>query len=365
MNLLIGMAVSLLALGAGTVRGTLTGGELPLDQPYVRAYCGLRADGLHEQVLEGEVERETGRFELSELPEDTPCELYGGSSELQGKVELSVGEGQTLETIIPIVPRNNAPPSAWSPLGLSLSSRLQFPRASSAAVAGLNLSLNVDLGRWRDPSQGARLRVYGFDLGLLSRVDDQGFGLQAGLGVRACGWVGVQVGLVASSREPEVGEAPGCIFGVAGVQLGGAWAYADVAIGLQLAAGMSKNFNVVGVQLAGLVAESHGAAGVQLGGLVALAEWPSGVQVGGVSSIARDRFEGVQLAGLVNVVEHYWARGLQIAPGLNYAPCLEGAQIGLINVAKRARGVQLGLINVIGRRVRPVLNLGRDHCAIW
>ncbi|HVH98097.1 MAG TPA: hypothetical protein VM869_05290 [Enhygromyxa sp.] len=126
---------------------------------------------------------------------------------------------------------------------------------------------------------------------------------------------------------------------------------------------MAEDFNLIGVQVSGIVGRSHGAlGGVQVAGAVAWASWPMGVQIGGGASVADWKLDGVQLAGLANVVVEEAANGVQISSAVNYAPCLRGAQIGLVNVARQAAGVQVGLINLIGRRVTPVFNVGVDRC---
>ncbi len=334
-----------LASATGTVTGTIHERGEPLDQPFVRTWCPT--------YKTTEVDPETGRFEVT-VPAGE-CHLVAGTNTGFRDVTVEVVEGETVELELEMVPRDLAKPTRWSPLGLSLKPDLQWPAGADVGVAFLNLNL----------AASDRLRVYGFDLGIVNRVRDRGYGLQAGVVARTCGWTGLQTGVVTKALEPEEEDPnhPGCDFGLDGVQLALAHADADLVYGLQLAGLMAEDFNLVGLQLAGVVARSHGAlVGLQAAGVVAWSEWPNGLQVGGLLSVASFQLYGVQLAGVANVALQHPANGLQISSAFNYARCVRGLQIGLINVAEKAAGVQLGLINIIGRRLTPVLNAGTDRC---
>lgn len=73
----------------------------------------------------------------------------------------------------------------------------------------------------------------------------------------------------------------------------------------------------------------------------------SGAQLtAGMNWVSEDA-RGAQLAGLANAADR--AAGLQATFGGNYAGAMRGAQIGIVNVARRsASGAQLGVLNVGG-----------------
>ena len=334
-----------LASATGTVTGTIREGGAPLDEPLVRTWCPTYKSTPADPA--------TGRFELT-LPVGE-CSLVGITNTGFRYVTVEVVEGEAVELELEMVPRYLPGPTSWSPLGLSLTSELQWPAGDDVGVAFLNLNL----------ASSERLRVYGLDLGVVNRVRGGGYGVQAGVVVHACEWTGLQTGVVTKSLDPaEDRNEPTCGFGVTGVQLALAHAESDLVRGVQLAGFVAEDFIVVGVQLAGVVGRSEGGLdGVQAAGVVAWSEWPRGLQVGGVVSVANWRLAGVQLSGVANVALQHPANGAQISSTFNYARCVRGLQVGLINVAERAAGVQLGLINIVGRRVMPVLNVGTQRCA--
>ena len=91
---------------------------------------------------------------------------------------------------------------------------------------------------------------------------------------------------------------------------------------------------------------TDGGHGVQLAGVSnTSAHKFNGLQLGGVSNITAGMDKGVQLSGILNV-SSAMQRGLQWG-AVNYADSLNGAQIGVFNIArKRPKGWQVGLINL-------------------
>lgn len=85
--------------------------------------------------------------------------------------------------------------------------------------------------------------------------------------------------------------------------------------------------------------------GVQIAGLVNIVEQPmSGVQIAGVANISKGIDHGLQLSALANVASGH-ATGVQVS-GYNYADTLNGWQVGFINsVASHNNGWQVGVFN--------------------
>jgi len=100
---------------------------------------------------------------------------------------------------------------------------------------------------------------------------------------------------------------------------------------------------------------ADGGQGVQLSGISnTSAHMFNGLQLSALSNVTCGMNHGVQLAGLLNV-SSVMTRGLQMA-AFNYADSLNGAQIGVFNIArKRPKGWQVGLVNLsydsIGHKV--------------
>ena len=100
---------------------------------------------------------------------------------------------------------------------------------------------------------------------------------------------------------------------------------------------------------------ADGGHGVQLSGVSnTSAHLFNGLQLSSISNITAGMDKGVQLSGILNA-SSAMQRGLQLGT-INYADSLNGAQIGVFNIArKRPKGWQVGLINVsydsIGHKV--------------
>ena len=128
-----------------------------------------------------------------------------------------------------------------------------------------------------------------------------------------------------------------------------------------------------GVSVVGILAGDECVKGVQIGGAFAFADRMCGLQLGGIASVTPYGMTGVQVAGLLSQVSEdnrAVNRGLQIAC-YNGAESMSGVQIGLINYALPAKDgwvVQIGLVNGIthdkhatyfsGMRYMPILNVG-------
>lgn len=69
------------------------------------------------------------------------------------------------------------------------------------------------------------------------------------------------------------------------------------------------------------------------------------MQWAGLANINKERFNGLQVAGLVNTATN--VRGVQIGGLVNVANDVKGVQFaGLVNIAKNS-DVPIGLINII------------------
>ena len=91
---------------------------------------------------------------------------------------------------------------------------------------------------------------------------------------------------------------------------------------------------------------ADGGHGVQLSGLSnTSAQVFNGWQLSSISNITAGMDKGLQLSNILNV-SSAMQRGLQLG-AINYADSLNGAQIGLFNIArKRPKGWQVGLVNL-------------------
>ena len=104
-----------------------------------------------------------------------------------------------------------------------------------------------------------------------------------------------------------------------------------------LSIGLTSNTDTLkGVQANMLSNYSGHVEGLQLSGFSNISSSPMrGVQVSGITNISMGVENGIQAAGLLNISSGYM-RGLQVS-GYNYADELNGAQIGIINVAEAPR----------------------------
>ncbi len=107
--------------------------------------------------------------------------------------------------------------------------------------------------------------------------------------------------------------------------------------------GIMKGMQIGGANLAGNM------KGMQLNAMFGFVKKDfKGVQLAGM--VNKDwNMEGVQISGLVNIVDGDKMAGLQIAILGNKAMTTEssGVQFGFINQATSMKGIQIGLINII------------------
>jgi hypothetical protein len=212
------------------------------------------------------------------------------------------------------------PPPPYFPVNFSF----LFPLSTNAGTPDLwtHLDLALILGRVG--------YVDGVQLGLLDYV--------------AHGLRGAQIGAAAITGDS-----------AAGLQVGGAFAYADGPF--------------TGVQIAGLAGWAlHDVHGLQIGGAGNQVYGDfEGVEVGGVANLARQQVTGVQAAGLFNIGR---VNGLQLGV-INVSQEVRGAQVGILNVARRIDGLQLGVINVTDRLdgesigLAPIPRRGGVHVVVW
>ncbi len=114
------------------------------------------------------------------------------------------------------------------------------------------------------------------------------------------------------------------------VQVAGVANVADTVTAAQVA-GVWNGANVLhGAQVSGVI--NHGQ------------RVENAVQVAGVINNARDGEMQVQIAGVGNVADTLVSA--QVAGLFNYAKCLYGVQIGVVNIARQNKGLQLGLLNL-------------------
>ena len=138
--------------------------------------------------------------------------------------------------------------------------------------------------------------------------------------------------------------------GLNGVELGGVINIDKKKVqGLQ-AAGVANVVGgpVKGVQLAG----SHNIVldsvqGLQAAGIGNFNKGKlKGVQLAGVMNKVSDSVEGMQAAGIINIAKGQ-VKGLQLAGVVNRTSRLRGVQIGLVNIADTSEGYGIGLINIV------------------
>jgi hypothetical protein len=123
----------------------------------------------------------------------------------------------------------------------------------------------------------------------------------------------------------------------------------DLLSGVQAAGFMNTaNGDLKGVQAAGFLNETKGdIVGVQAAGFLNDAKGSvSGIQASGFLNNMDGEMNGAQTAGFLNVA-HGSSKGAQISGFLNIAGDIDGAQIGVINVAKSNSGIALGVFNFI------------------
>lgn len=138
--------------------------------------------------------------------------------------------------------------------------------------------------------------------------------------------------------------------GLNGVELGGVINIDKRKVeGLQ-AAGIANVVGgpVKGVQLAG----SHNIVldsvhGLQAAGVGNFNKGKlKGIQLAGIMNKVSDSVEGMQAAGIINIAKKQ-TKGLQLSGVVNVAHKLKGVQIGLVNIADTSEGYGIGLINIV------------------
>ncbi len=122
--------------------------------------------------------------------------------------------------------------------------------------------------------------------------------------------------------------------------------------GFQVAGGYNLIVGeALGAQIAGGInqIEGEGRAAQIAGGLnLSMGALNRGAQVSGGLNYAQGRHDGPQVSGGGNLALD-GARGVQIAGGFNYAGELSGLQISVINVTSgEVQGAQIGLVNIAG-----------------
>jgi hypothetical protein len=176
--------------------------------------------------------------------------------------------------------------AAGTPLAVSIFPPLQFP-PNDFTIAGARVS-----ALW-----GSHRNVFGFDVGVLGNITEQGL-----VGVSASGLVNMNRGQT----------------------------------------------TVVLLQAAGIANINHGSTGIY------------GLQVALVNSnTAETTLLGVQ-AAVANLSHHTKSMGLQVGV-YNRAHTAYGFQVGVVNVAEQLRGIQIGLLNFNRTgaiSVSPVINIG-------
>ena len=202
-----------------------------------------------------------------------------------------------------------------TPVMLSFGDPFQVPSAKYD-VAGLNCTLGA--GKCHDLS--------GLDLGIASCVSGDF------KGVSVCGIQGITIGQM---RGVHIEGLSSEVFdSVYGVQIGGLRS-------------VSRKGDLFGLQIGGVLSgTSNSVYGVQIAG------FGNKVKAGDVC--------GVQIAGIMNATANNLS-GVQIAGVVNMAGCMNGLQIGLLNLADRVEcGLQIGLFNVINDNgwatVLPIVN---------
>jgi len=153
---------------------------------------------------------------------------------------------------------------------------------------------------------------------------------------------------------------------IRGVQLNGFGGTITTSLEGVQASGFMNNLSgeMKGVQAAGFMNNAIGGLdGVQAAGFMNTISGPvSGVQAAGFMNNANDGFTGIQSAGFLNTSSGGFTgvqaagflnvatgtnTGLQVSGFLNIADDITGAQIGIVNFARKNDGAAIGFLNVI------------------
>jgi len=149
----------------------------------------------------------------------------------------------------------------------------------------------------------------------------------------------------------------GYSYGVNGVEVGGFLNInRNMVNGVQLGGfGNITGKNTHGVQIGGFFNNNFGKVkGVQVAGFYNLVlDTVDGIQVAGFTNILKGKIKGVQLSGFTNITTGE-VNGVQISGFMNYAKKVQGAQIGVLNIADSVSGVSLGLISLIKNGVHQL-----------
>jgi hypothetical protein len=211
-------------------------------------------------------------------------------------------------------------------VGLDLST---FASKATGDVRGVQSALlaNLVIGS---------LEGYQFSL-LLNQVNGKFSGLQlGGLNFASGGISGVQLGILGADTQG--GH-------MRGIQVGMAGSFADEVTGFQGSIGMTRMTRGRGLQIGGFANAAESILGVQLAGLMNVVDGgdTSGPQFAGIANVADDVY-GAQISSIVNIADD--VHGAQITSIVNVARDGEGVQIAaLVNVANDMKGLQLGLLN--------------------
>ena len=237
--------------------------------------------------------------------------------------------------------------AGWSPLQLSLSSKVQLVSADTD-VHGLRLAFpfgenrrvdGIDLGIWKTEADGVALQT-----AVVCSQDDASAGVSVAALCNVGALDGLQVAGIAtvtpSGETGESGDRDAC-----GLQLSGVFNASRQLAGFQVAGIANLTEDIAGGQVSGWSNACEHFRGVQLAGISNLgARTMCGLQVGGGVNVARI-VQGVQISGLCNWAPDLLAGGGQIS-AINVTEASRGFQVGGINVAKYHNGVQFGLLNI-------------------
>jgi hypothetical protein len=141
-----------------------------------------------------------------------------------------------------------------------------------------------------------------------------------------------------------------------GVQMAGLYNFNDSTTeGIQMAGLFNTNRGKSrGVQLAGLFnTNMQTTSGTQMAGLFNVNQDSAEVaQMAGLININRKKIKGVQMAGLINITQDI--DGVQASGLINSAKIVNGAQIGLINLADSVKGIPFGLLSFVRNGYRKL-----------
>ena len=119
-----------------------------------------------------------------------------------------------------------------------------------------------------------------------------------------------------------------------------------IAMVVMAASAMGESFQLGLINPVQLVPESAGVDGFRLGLIYTKNSSMKGLDINWIASHTTGKLEGVQIWGLVNIVEG-GGKGAQIFNFINYDKGnFEGVQLGTFNINESIKGGRLGFINV-------------------